>query len=84
MTLKPVEANQDWSPEGGRARVFSGHESFPCRYGWLPKLYEAISADPTLFSDDENAIVTLGIGRNMVKSIRFWGTSIWNYHNIKK
>ena len=20
-------------------RVFSGHESFACRYGWLPKLF---------------------------------------------
>ena len=73
MKLDPIEANQNWLPEGERAQVFSGHESFPCRYGWLPKLYEAVSADPTLFSDEENAIVTLGIGKNMVKSIRFWG-----------
>lgn len=53
--------------------VFSGHESFVCRYGWLPKLYEALIADPDLFADDDGAIVTLGIGKNMVKSIRFWG-----------
>ena len=53
--------------------VVSGHESFACRYGWLPKLYEAVTATPTLFSDDEHAIVTLGIGKNMVRSIRFWG-----------
>lgn len=53
--------------------VFSGHESFACRYGWLPKLYEAVKVAPALFADDEQAIVTLGIGKNMVRSIRFWG-----------
>jgi hypothetical protein len=55
--------------------VFSGHESFVCRYGWLPKLYEAVSEDPSLFAQDDEVIVTLGIGKNMVKSIRFWGQS---------
>lgn len=53
--------------------VFSGHESFACRYGWLPKLHEALLANPELFADDDAAIVSLGIGKNMVKSIRFWG-----------
>jgi Protein of unknown function (DUF4007) len=55
--------------------VFSGHESFVCRYGWLPKLYEAVVRDPDVFADDDEAIVTLGIGKNMVRSIRFWGHS---------
>ena len=57
----------------GEYEVFSGHESFVCRYGWLPKLYEAVARDPELFAEDDEAIVTLGIGKNMVKSIRFWG-----------
>ncbi len=52
---------------------FSGHESFVCRYGWLPKLYEAIRKEHGLFSDEEGAVVKLGIGKNMVRSIRFWG-----------
>jgi hypothetical protein len=64
---------QGWDPDGGRARVFSGHESFAFRYGWLPKLYEAVEDDPELFTSDERAILALGLGRNMVKSIRFWG-----------
>ncbi|SDF13057.1 Protein of unknown function [Mucilaginibacter pineti] len=51
---------------------FSGHESFPCRYTWLPKAYQAISTDPEIFSNDNAAMVTLGVGKNMVKSIRFW------------
>ena len=58
---------------GGHARVFSGHESFACRYGWLPKLYEAVQQDEELFTSDERAILTLGLGSNMVKAIRFWG-----------
>ncbi|SPF48169.1 conserved hypothetical protein [Syntrophobacter sp. SbD1] len=49
------------------------HESFVCRYGWLRKLFDAISSDPTIFADEESAILTLGIGKNMVRSIRFWG-----------
>ena len=53
--------------------IFSGHESFACRYGWLPKLYEAAVDDPMLFSSDDVAILRLGLGRNMVKSLRFWG-----------
>ena len=57
------------------ARVFSGHESFPCRFGWLPKLYQAVLEDPHLFSDDHKSILHLGLGRNMIKSIRFWGSA---------
>ena len=59
--------------ERGRARVFSGHESFAVRYGWLPKVYDAVVRDPELFADDERAILTLGLGKNMVRSVRFWG-----------
>ena len=51
---------------------FSGHESFACRYAWLPKAYRAIVQDPTVFSDIERAMVSLGVGKNMVRSIRFW------------
>lgn len=50
----------------------SGHESFPCRYTWLPKAVRNLGADPMLFSDDEQAMVALGVGKNMVRSIRFW------------
>lgn len=66
-------AQPDWAIDGDKARVFSGHESFAVRYGWLPKLYETVNADPLVFSSDERAILALGLGRNMVKSIRFWG-----------
>ena len=66
-------ADDRWAPAGGHARVFSGHESFACRFGWLPKLYEAVQEDKELFATDERAILALGLGNNMVKAIRFWG-----------
>lgn len=50
----------------------SGHESFACRYTWLPKAVRGLQANPKLFADDEKAMVDLGVGKNMVRSIRFW------------
>ena len=51
---------------------FSGHETFPCRYAWLPKAVEALQENRKLFSDLDSAMVILGVGKNMVRSIRFW------------
>lgn len=51
---------------------FSGHETFVFRYAWLKKAVDAVSADPEVFTKD-SAIVTLGVGKNMVRSIRHWG-----------
>lgn len=51
---------------------FSGHETFPCRYAWLPKAYRAIQKKPDLLADDNAAMVELGIGKNMVRAARFW------------
>lgn len=52
---------------------FSGHESFPFRYSWLPKAFSALIAEgPNCLSDDEDAMRLLGLGKNMVKSLRFW------------
>ncbi len=49
----------------------SGHESFPPRYGWLKKGFDAVLKDPGIFNRDR-AIVELGVGKNMVRSIRYW------------
>ena len=57
---------------GSYGERFSGHESFVCRYGWLPKIHGAIQQDPKLLKNDKLAMKTLGIGRNMVKSLQFW------------
>jgi len=31
---------------------FSGHETFPCRYGWLKKGFDAVVENPNIFSTD--------------------------------
>lgn len=49
---------------------FSGHESFACRQFWLKKGIDFIDTD-TRFSDN-HAVIDLGVGKNMVSSIRFW------------
>jgi epsilon-lactone hydrolase len=51
---------------------FSGHETFACRYAWLPKALQAVESNPRIFSDEDQAMVELGVGKNMVRSIRFW------------
>jgi hypothetical protein len=50
---------------------FGGHEKFVFRQGWLTKGIEAVRTDPMVFTHDE-ALVTLGVGKNMVRSIRHW------------
>ena len=56
----------------GHTFSFSGHETFVFRYTWLKKAIDAVRVDPRVFGQD-NAIVTLGVGKNMVRSIRHWG-----------
>src|SRR5688572_16076290 len=51
---------------------FSGHETFPCRYTWLPKAVLAIDGFNYLFQEEDEAMVRLGVGKNMVRAIRFW------------
>jgi hypothetical protein len=50
--------------------TFSGHESFQCRTLWLKKGYDYITQGKSFSSDD--AVVHLGVGKNMVTAIRFW------------
>ena len=59
-----------WVPR--LAMRFSGHESFACRFAWLPKAYRALASNPATFGDMEQAMVSMGVGKNMVRSIRFW------------
>ena len=72
----------------GRGRIYedgyqpqlSGHETFPLRYGWLKKAFDAVQETEcgengrSVFSSDE-AIARFGVGKNMVASIRHWATA---------
>lgn len=51
--------------------TFGRHETFALRYSWLSKGFHALNRKSTLF-DDDDAVVDLGVGRNMVSSIRYW------------
>jgi hypothetical protein len=62
---------QNAKPATGPKLSFSGHETFVFRHSWLKKAVDAVAADPEIFTRD-NAIVTLGVGKNMVRSIRHW------------
>ena len=65
--------NEEYRP------CFSGHETFPLRYGWLQKAFVAVkkAASPKdavhVFRDPES-IARFGVGRNMVGAIRYWAT----------
>ena len=52
---------------------FSGHQTFAFRYGWLEKGVTGLLEHPDLFFR-EDALVVLGVGKNMVESIRHWCT----------
>jgi len=49
---------------------FSGHEKFSCKHFWLKKGYDYFS-NPHKASD-ENDVIELGVGKNMVTSIKHW------------
>jgi hypothetical protein len=48
---------------------FSGHDSFECRHFWLKKGFDYVASGGK-FNDE--AVVPLGVGRNMVNAIRHW------------
>lgn len=66
--------------ESGYRPQFTGHETFPLRYGWLKKAFDAVAATEatgdnlSIFRDDD-AIARFGVGRNMVSAIRHWATA---------
>lgn len=50
---------------------FGGHETFPFRYGWLKKGVDAATDDHNFFLS-KRAMIDLGVGKNMVTSIKHW------------
>lgn len=50
--------------------TFSGHDTFHCRQLWLKKGYDFV-VKGNKFTDSE-AVVLLGVGKNMVSAISFW------------
>ena len=58
----------------------SGHQTFPLRYGWLKKAFDAVAevehvdGRRPVFLDDD-VIAKFGVGRNMVGSMRHWAAA---------
>jgi hypothetical protein len=50
---------------------FAKHETFHIRDGWLTKGLLTIAEEPRIFLDDQ-APEELGLGKNMVRALRFW------------
>ena len=55
-------------------RVFARHETFHPRYGWFRKAYTFVGDDSKIFVL-RDAPIRMGVGKNMVRAIRFWGTA---------
>lgn len=54
---------------------FAGHQTFAVRSGWLKKGIDALhdnGAGAASVFTRQDALVTLGVGKNMVQSIRHW------------
>lgn len=67
--------------EDGYSPQLSGHETFPLRYGWLKKAFDAVGSTEGRQEGNRqvflgpHAIAEFGVGRNMVASIRHWATA---------
>jgi hypothetical protein len=62
--------------------IFAGHQTFHPRFGWIKKAYDNAANDPLIFSR-EDATVRLGVGKNMVEAIRFWGNAFKVITNVQ-
>lgn len=63
--------------QGGYKPQFSGHETFPLRYGWLKKAFDRVieteeQPENRAVCWDDDAIARFGVGKNMVASMRHW------------
>jgi Protein of unknown function (DUF4007) len=54
--------------------LFARHETFHARFGWFRKAYIATHDSASVFAQDDAAL-TFGVGKNMVRSIRFWANA---------
>lgn len=62
--------------------TFARHETFHPRYGWLKKGFDAAIVDQEVFHR-EDAPVKLGVGKNMVRSIRYWAVAFKVLQDIR-
>lgn len=79
MVTRPTNSAATVAPAPGATATpkqaprygFTGHQTFPFRSAWVPKGVAAVRDDAEIFSRPD-ALVRLGVGKNMVDAIRFW------------
>lgn len=62
--------------------IFARHETFHPRYGWIKKGFDKALEDELVFNR-EDAPVILGVGKNMVKAIRYWSTAFKTIDEVR-
>lgn len=65
--------------------LINKHGSFYIRNGWPTKIINAIQADNLVFSPNNelDAVDFIGVGRVMVKAMRYWASSMGISHETK-
>jgi len=71
------------TPDTDRRPSFARHETFHPRYGWLKKGYDMACEDPGVFLR-ENATTILGVGKNMVRALRYWSLAYKTLHEVPR
>jgi Protein of unknown function (DUF4007) len=70
MTVEQASRNAE-SNDSLKVIAFARHETFHPRFGWLKKGFDRASVDSGIFLR-EAAPIQLGVGKNMVRSMRYW------------
>jgi hypothetical protein len=75
--MTPVAIDSDHRPS------FARHETFHPRYGWLKKGYDMAREDPGVFLR-EDATTVLGVGKNMVRALRYWSLAYKTLDEVRR
>ena len=70
-TPETLDSQSSQPRQPNTVQVFARHETFHPRFGWLKKGFDKAAQDSGIFLR-EDAPVLLGVGKNMVRSIRYW------------
>lgn len=58
---------------------FSGHQTFPLRYGWLYKYYQVSQFENFSALTTDDLMVEWGVGKNMVEGLKYWADRVGIY-----
>ncbi|MDW6023928.1 DUF4007 family protein [Mesorhizobium sp. BAC0120] len=77
MIIVPPREQTDMSSRSSREQTadafrFGGHQTFPLRIAWLPKVAKGLSEGRDVLGSVLDGVVTLGLGKNMVEALRCW------------